>query len=315
DTGFGKALRDLPEFRLFTEKLPSPPWWGERRPSAYLGVQLGSVDAALASQLGLAEDVGALVNMVVEGSPADKAGIKKHDVIEEIDGAKVKGPDDVVKRISERKKGDKIKLGLFRAGKKIELEAELGEKPSPFPEPKRLRDALKSFRQLDYRLVPKVRVFTWPGEGKHEEIVIRLETDEDEKVGFSESDRESEPGPHGQRGIKRGANPSFPDAQPKPPTRAPLHQFKRVIVVKTDKDTTTVREENGKRFVTVRDAKDNVVFEGIVDSKKDLGKLPPDVRERLEKIERQIELREEDMLDSQVRELRVPLPSARGNEI
>lgn len=304
---FGRALKDLPEIRRFRE-WAAPYGWGQARPSTFLGVQLGPVDPALAAQLGLEEGTGALVNTVVEDSPADKAGIKKHDVMVKMDGEKVKGPEDVVNRISERKKGDKIKLELFRSGKKVEAEAVLGEKPGPGQEPRRLRDALKSLKELEYRLVPRLRVYGVPP-GKHDvdEVVIQLEEDDDENGNAVKSRSEVRAGMPNKPGLVRsGIAPA--GGPPKPPM--PGHKS-QVIVVKTEKDVTTVRDEDGQRFVTVKDINGNVIFDGKVNSDVDKEKLPPSVRERLERIDRDIQAREkEGLFEKEVRELRVPLPPA-----
>lgn len=304
----GRAFKELPELKRFRDWVGPFGEWGQARPAPFLGVQLGPVDPALAAQLGLEEGTGALVNAVVDGSPASKAGIKRHDVIVKIEGETVRGPDDVVKRISERKNGDKIKLELIRAGKKVEAEAVLTEKAGPPPEPRRLRDALKSIKELEYRFVPRLHVFsTRPEEHQAEEIVIQLEEDEDGngKTYRSRSEVHSSGLPN--QGLSHSVAPKGGDV-PKPPM--PGHST-RVIVVRTEKDVTTVREEDGERFVTVKDLNDKVIFDGKVNSEKDREKLPPEVRERLDRIDRDIRVREKDgLFEKGARELRVPLPPA-----
>ncbi|GAC1441405.1 MAG: hypothetical protein NVSMB63_08960 [Sediminibacterium sp.] len=53
----------------------------------------------------------------VEGSPAVKAGLRKDDVITEIDGKTVKSTDDLKATVKELKEGDSIKITYQRAGK------------------------------------------------------------------------------------------------------------------------------------------------------------------------------------------------------
>ncbi|HOK76357.1 MAG TPA: PDZ domain-containing protein [Verrucomicrobiota bacterium] len=302
----GRAFKELPELKRFRDWVGPFGEWGPARPSPFLGVQLGPVDPALAAQLGLEEGTGALVNAVVDESPAAKAGIKRHDVIVKIEGDTVRGPGDVVKRISERKNGDKIKLELFRGGKKVEAEAVLTDKASPSPEPRRLRDALKSIKELEYRYVPRLHVFsTRPEENQADEIVIQLEEDEDGngKTVRSRSEVRSRGVP--RPGLRNSIVRKGGDV-PKPPMPG---QKTRVIVVRTEKDVTTVREEDGERFVTVKDLNDKVIFDGKVNSEADKEKLPAEVRERLDRIDRDIREREKDgLFENEVRELRVPLP-------
>lgn len=308
---FGKAFRDLPDFQRFKDwfaPFGEPP---QPRPSPFLGVQLGPVEPALASQLGLDEGTGALVNVVAENSPAYKAGLKEHDVISKIDGETVRGPQDVVRRISERKKGDKIKLEVFRGGKKIEVEAVLGEKRDAWPEPRRLRDALKSFQ---YRVVPRMRVYTTrPTEHEHEEIVIEFDSEQNEEGTGVKSD--GDPGRPRMRDKGGPAPDNVPaevDAKPQQPNAPSMtvHSTK-MIVVRTDQDVTTVQEVDGKRFVTVKDLNDKVIFEGQVNSDSDKEKLPPNIRERLDRIEREIRAQENHgLFENEVHELRVPVPPA-----
>ncbi|MDH7503352.1 MAG: PDZ domain-containing protein [Verrucomicrobiota bacterium] len=302
----GRAFKELPELKRFRDWVGPFGERGQARPSPFLGVQLGPVDPALAAQLGLEEGTGALVNAVVDESPAAKAGIKRHDVIVKIEGETVRGPGDVVKRISDRKNGDKIKLELLRGGKKVEAKAVLTEKAGPSPEPRRLRDALKSIKELEYRFVPRLRVYsTRPEEHQADEIVIQLE---EEDVGNGKTVRsrsEVRTGGVPKPGLRHSIVTKGGDV-PKPPM--PGHKT-RVIVVRTENDVTTVREEDGERFVTVKDLNDKVIFDGKVNSEADKATLPAEVRERLDRIDRDIRAREKDgLFENDVRELRVPLP-------
>lgn len=65
---------------------------------------------------------GVVVHAVNEGSPAEKAGIKKDDVIVSLDGKKVEDPYVVAKEIAEKPYGKKVLLKIVREGKPIDLE-------------------------------------------------------------------------------------------------------------------------------------------------------------------------------------------------
>ncbi len=60
---------------------------------------------------------GVLVASVQPGFPADKAGIRKQDVITAIDGRPVKDGDDLVTDISPRRPGSTVRLTYLRGGK------------------------------------------------------------------------------------------------------------------------------------------------------------------------------------------------------
>jgi PDZ domain-containing protein len=99
---------------------------------AYLGVVLAPIPEELSAHLKSAE--GALVQKVMPGSPADKAGLKRFDVIVSLNGAEAKSPDQVRGRIQEAKPGDVVKLGVMRGTDTLDLSATLAMPPAELPE-------------------------------------------------------------------------------------------------------------------------------------------------------------------------------------
>ena len=74
--------------------------------------------------------LGVLVTNVVEGSPADKAGIKSGDIILEVDGNTTISTGQLRSRIGIKKIGEKVKLTLLRDGKKKQLTVKIGKPQS-----------------------------------------------------------------------------------------------------------------------------------------------------------------------------------------
>ena len=70
---------------------------------------------------------GALVDSVVENSPADKAGIKKDDIIISVNNEVVQSSSDVSAKIGDYNVGDKITIGLIRDGKTLNVDVTLAE--------------------------------------------------------------------------------------------------------------------------------------------------------------------------------------------
>ncbi|MFC0774614.1 PDZ domain-containing protein [Terrimonas alba] len=70
-------------------------------------------------------DKGAQVENVTEGSAAEKAGLKKGDVIIKIGDSKIESPDDLSKAIKARKPGDKVVVTFLRDKKEQTVTAEL----------------------------------------------------------------------------------------------------------------------------------------------------------------------------------------------
>ncbi|MGO0123552.1 S1C family serine protease [Desulfothermobacter acidiphilus] len=96
----------------------------------WLGVQVGPVDQNVAQYLGLPKAEGALVLGVVPGSPAEKAGITRGDVILEINGQKVATPDDLVAAVKNLKVGAQADVSLWRGGKIVRVQLKVTEKPA-----------------------------------------------------------------------------------------------------------------------------------------------------------------------------------------
>ncbi len=93
-----------------------------------LGVQLYSVNSDIAKEFGLSETTGALVAGVVQGSAADRAGIKTGDIITSLNGAAMKSSGELRNAIGMLHVGDKVELGILRDGKPRKLTALIAER-------------------------------------------------------------------------------------------------------------------------------------------------------------------------------------------
>jgi serine protease Do len=92
-----------------------------------LGVQVQPVTSDNAPGLGLPDSTGALVADVPAGSPADRAGIERMDVIRAVDGTPIHAASDLPPLIGAMAPGAKVKVRVLRDGKPRELTVVLGE--------------------------------------------------------------------------------------------------------------------------------------------------------------------------------------------
>jgi serine protease Do/serine protease DegQ len=92
-----------------------------------LGVATTDLTPEVARRLGLRAQDGALVIAVQSGSPADKAGIRKDDVLVSASGRPLRGSADVRNRAGLTPVGEEIALGIERAGARIEVRARIDE--------------------------------------------------------------------------------------------------------------------------------------------------------------------------------------------
>jgi serine protease Do len=96
----------------------------------YLGVVVGTPDAELSEALNLKENAGAVISEVADGTPADKAGLKKYDVIIEVDGKKIEDHQRLTNLIATFNPGEKVSLKIIRDGKVAYKTVQLAERPS-----------------------------------------------------------------------------------------------------------------------------------------------------------------------------------------
>jgi len=88
---------------------------------AWMGVLTQTVDRDLAEVFDLSIKYGAIVNEVVEDSPADEAGIKEDDVIIAINGSKVTDSDELTDEVHEMEPGDEIVVTIMRDDNEKEI--------------------------------------------------------------------------------------------------------------------------------------------------------------------------------------------------
>ncbi|WP_347244408.1 PDZ domain-containing protein [Thermogutta sp.] len=139
----------------------------------WIGVVVEEVPEALRAHLDLPKEQGLLVTSVAKDSPAEKAGIKLHDILLEASGKPLATPNDLVSVVQE-KKDQPIEIKLFRKGKTETVKVTPAPRPSgawefppPFPgtfaDPKAWEKWLESFRERLPGQPPLVFRFYHPG--------------------------------------------------------------------------------------------------------------------------------------------------------
>jgi S1-C subfamily serine protease len=112
---------------------------------AFLGISGTDLTPQLADALNLPTKAGALVQTVVPGGPANKAGVNGGnatasiggqqvraggDVITAIDGKPVTGMDDVINIVNAKQPGDQVQLSLVHGSQKRTVTVTLGNRPA-----------------------------------------------------------------------------------------------------------------------------------------------------------------------------------------
>jgi S1-C subfamily serine protease len=95
----------------------------------WLGVTTQSTDEELRRGLDLSTD-GLLVSEVSDGSPADRAGVRKGDVILTYNWKTVTDPEKLRQMVRDTAPGRSVSLGLWRDGARVSLQITVAEVPS-----------------------------------------------------------------------------------------------------------------------------------------------------------------------------------------
>jgi membrane-associated protease RseP (regulator of RpoE activity) len=99
---------------------------------AYLGVRVQDVTRELQKARELPNREGALVNRVEIESPAADAGIRRGDVIVEMDRRQIGDASDLISRVEDLKPGAKVSVVVLRNGMRKALTVTLGKRPKDF---------------------------------------------------------------------------------------------------------------------------------------------------------------------------------------
>jgi hypothetical protein len=117
-------LRHLPEMgKQFAH--------GFMKPHGYLGVRVSEISEDLGDYFGVKGREGVLVLEVINSSPAEYAGLKEGDIILEVDGKELKGPDRLIKYIKKCEPGEEVEVTYKRKRRTrtvmVELEGAPGQ--------------------------------------------------------------------------------------------------------------------------------------------------------------------------------------------
>jgi serine protease Do len=235
---------------------------------AFLGVETTPVPRTVAKHLGLARDMGLIVERVAKDSPAATV-LQEDDILTKLDDQLLIDSRQFTVLIRSKKEGDEIKLTFLRAGKEQTARVKLGKKEVP-----KVADAFQFFG------APLGQGPLFPPDA-FQQGVVRLKDlsgaaseEVQEMVRRLQRERGSWFGTPGVRVITRGGKGST------------ILDLPRGHLTYSDDDgSIEVQAEDGKRQLTVKDKDGKVTFEGPINSEEDRKKLPDDVKKRIEKIE------------------------------
>lgn len=234
---------------------------------AFLGVETSPVGRTLASQLGLARDTGLVVSRIAKDSPA-AAVLQEHDILTKFEDQILIDSHQLSVLVRSKKEGEEVKLTVFRGGKETKVTARLAQHEVPVAQAFSLPGG--GSQQFNFRVLGpdgQAGGMAIPGLGREDvDNVVRM-------IGREQGQWFAQPRVHVLRRAHGGAGSTI------------LDMTKGNFVFSDETGTIELNATDGKRELTVKGEKGEVLFKGPINSEEDKKKLPADVLARLKKVE------------------------------
>lgn len=124
DRRVGRRIISVPPSGLTPPAAPAAPA-GPNPPPVMLGINMSEPGDALRAHLGLGDRNAILIEGVIEGLPAARAGLKQHDIIVSIAGSDGASDRMLGETLRNAKPGQTLTLKVRRGGETIEITPEL----------------------------------------------------------------------------------------------------------------------------------------------------------------------------------------------
>ncbi|MDP0562480.1 MAG: trypsin-like peptidase domain-containing protein [Candidatus Endonucleobacter sp. (ex Gigantidas childressi)] len=95
----------------------------------WLGIESQPLNSSLAEAYEIDTDSGILISGVYENGPADQAGLRRGDILIDLNGDKTIDGKRLMNRVAQIPPGSKVTLRVLRNGKKIKLKAQVAKRP------------------------------------------------------------------------------------------------------------------------------------------------------------------------------------------
>ena len=241
-------------------------------PAAWLGVIGDAPTETLRQHLSL--ESGVVLRYVANESPAAEAGLMAHDIVLEVGGEKISSQDDLREAVSQHAPGDTIALTVISKGERVEREVVLGERPPGLAQP--VPERRFGLRELDLNNLPDLRELRglediFPGDLADEDVQAQLE---EALKDMKDKLRNLEELP----GMELDIEEMLKDLP-----RVGIKTASQITLM-DDQGSVEMKFREGGREVVVRDLEGEVVYEGPWDNEQDRAAVPADIRERIEKL-------------------------------
>jgi PDZ domain len=272
---------------------PAPPGPADRHenrpekkvPVTFLGVETSEVPPVVSEQLGLPKGFGLVVDYVVPDAPAAVAGVHQNDILKMLNDQILTNPGQLAKLVRSFSEGTNVSLTLLRKGKEEKVTVKLTKKEVPEHELRPYRGHGSPFGEHDLGDFGMNELRERMDELKEQLGVEKGEMIRDAVMKAREQVMRA-------RDQARGASKRAGDE-----VRILSRDWgaikstnidigKAQIVCSDDRGELRIENIDGKKILTAKNPKGLLLFSGPVETKEDLDKVPANVRQRFEELQK-----------------------------
>ena len=286
-------------------------------PVTFLGVETSSVPRVVSEQLGLPKGFGLVVDYVVPDGPAAAAGVQQNDIMKMFNDQILMEPDQLSKLVRSLQEGTNVTLTILRKNAETKITVKLGKKEvrqrrhdfgmldmEDFNEKmKDFNEKMKDFK-VDFNsdVGPDIRetVLTAQREAARASAEARQRAREEVQRVREEAQRNREEAQRNREQAQRAREEARRAREQARRDSGQMRLFsqdkgtmksttidlgKATIVFSDDKGELKLETVAGKKILTAKDPQGKLLFSGPVDSQEEIDKMPPEVRERFNKLE------------------------------
>jgi len=257
----------------------------------YLGLVLVPTTPEARAQLKLADGVGLTVADVAPNSPAEEAGLQRHDVVHKLDDQIVVNQQQMGTLVRMHGVGADVTLTVYRAGDSVAVPLKIGSTQR--------RDLVRPV-QHQIRFAPGgVQVVPLDPAGgglpiTDEDIEERARQIEAQMERIREEMRR-------HQGLNDDARQRIEELLEQVQPEAPAAQqgqvrldgpgVARAMRIADGEHVIQIREANGDKTLKVADTEGNIIFDGPINTEEQRAAVPADVLEKVEKLEKRANVR------------------------
>jgi hypothetical protein len=286
----------------------------------FLGVETSDVPRVVSEQLGLARGFGLVVDYVVPDGPAGSAGVQPNDILKLLNDQILTEPDQLSKLIRSFPENTTVTLTVLRKGQEQKIPVKLGKKDVPQRRPGShgpgdLKMDGMDFGEMRGRMQEMKEQMTEEKQNMIQDAVMKAHEEvaraREEALRSNEEAREQaqqvrEQSREQAQQVREQAQRAREQAQRvREQAQRVRDQFRGApgeikithsddtglrttkidiaraqIVFSDDKGELRLDNNDGKKILTAKDPQGRLLFSGPVETKEDLDKVPPEVRDR-----------------------------------